>query len=360
MKILVIGDMVVSPDTMADAVKLLPFHSKHVVKLNWNTKTSEEFSQRILNIEKNGPESDPFPPELCQEIEDTDVLLVHFAPILAEIIRKANKLKLIGICRGGTENVDIESATKKGIPVIHVIRNAEEVAEFTIGLILTETRNIARGHEALKKGLWRKDFSNSKTISTIKGKKIGIIGLGHIGKLVAKKLGGFEVSILAYDPYVSEETLSNIGVKVEMVSLEKLFKESDVITIHARLTHSTQNMIDERLISLMKPTAYLINAARAGLLDEKAFCRALTEGRIAGAALDVFWSEPLAPDHILIKCDNVTLTPHLAGRSVDSRSNSPYLLAGAISDFLEKGNLDLVINAELVNTQKIINDLKDF
>jgi D-3-phosphoglycerate dehydrogenase len=359
MKTVVVGDLFVSPDKLEEAAKKLPFKDNSIVKMEWKVKDKEEFQRKILSIEEHGPEAEPFPDVLLYEVQDADLLLVHFAPVPSKVIEAAQKLKLIGCCRGGLENIDIGTASKRGIPVIHVIRNAEAVAEFTVGLILCETRNIARSYEALKKGFWMKDFVNSDFLSTLKGKTVGIVGLGNIGKLVAKEISVFGVSLLGYDPFVSEEGLANMGIKIKMVALEKLFKESDIITLHLRLAPETKTIVNRHLISLMKPTGYLINSARAELIEENALYDALLEKRIMGAALDVFWEEPLPPNHHIIKLDNVTLTSHLAGTTVDAITNSPFLLVETIKDYLD-GNIwsDLVVNAKQINIKAGFEALK--
>ena len=359
MKTVIVGDIFVSPKTLAVAAKNLPFKDNHIVKIEWEVKSKEEFQRKILNIEENGPEAEASSDILLREIRDADILLVHFVPVPRKVIEAAEKLKLIGSCRGGLENIDVKAATEKNIPVIHVIRNAEAVAEFTVGLMLCETRNIARGHEALKKGFWRKDFINSNSLSTLKGKTVGIVGLGNIGKLVAKKISAFEVSLVGYDPFVSEETLANMGIKIKLVNLKELFEKSDIITLHLRLTPETQNIVNKDLISLMKPTGYIVNTARAGLVEEKALYKALVEKKIAGAALDVFWEEPLPSGHPLLKLDNVTLTPHIAGATVDAIPNSPFLLVEAIKNYLNDIRSNLIVNAKQINKENALNTLKN-
>jgi len=343
-KIVVVGDLFVAPERLEKAALRLPYKQKDIIKILWKLKSKEDFQRKILNIERNGPESESFPEQLLHEIKDADILLVHFAPIPKIVIESAKKLKLIGICRGGVENIDMNAANENEIVVIHVVRNAEAVAEFTIGLILCETRNIARSHEALKRGFWRKDFANSKFLSTLKGKAIGIVGLGHIGKLIVKKLESFDVHLLGYDERISEREIKASGIKIEMVDLEYLFRESDIVTLHLRLVPETEGIINKNLISLMKPTSYIINTARAGLIEEKALYDALKKNKIAGAALDVYWEEPLSPKHPIIKLDNVTLTSHLAGTTVDAIPNSPFLLIEAINEYLKKGSSSFVVN----------------
>jgi D-3-phosphoglycerate dehydrogenase len=158
----------------------------------------------------------------------------------------------------------------------------------------------------------------------MRDKTIGLVGFGFIGRLVAQKLLNFGVRILVYDPYVGQDTLLKFGA--EAVSLEELCRQSDFISIHARLGKDTTGLIGREAFSWMKSTAYLINTARAGLVDEASLIAALEERRIGGAALDVFWTEPLPAGHPLLRMDNVTITPHLAGATLDTFRMTPYLL----------------------------------
>ncbi|SFL36721.1 2-hydroxyacid dehydrogenase [Pelosinus propionicus] len=350
MKILVVGDTLVSADYMEDQAKrLLPGIDKEIVKFDWEVTTKEEFQKIIFDLEKNGPEARVLPNPIIKELERAEVFLGHFAPLSEEILDHARNLKLIGTCRGGIEHIDIEAATKKNIPVIHVIRNAEPVAEFTLSLILNESRNITRSHEAIKKGLWLKTFPNSEFTTVLSEKKIGLLGLGAIGKLVAKKMGNLGVQVIAYDPYLTKESLEQEGIQIDFVSIKELFQKADIVSLHTRLTKETQNMVNLELLSLMKPSAYLINTARAGIIDEDAIIKILQEKKIAGAALDVFWQEPIPKDHPLLKLENVTLTSHIAGDTVDAIPKAPKLLVNEMIAFLDHGKSDMVVNYDRIN-----------
>lgn len=344
MKIVVVGDSAVKTETFVNAVKEIEFSDKenNVVAIDWETN-SQKFSERIRNIEENGPNSELPPDELVKEIEDADILLVHWVPLGRKLIESAKKLKIIAVCRGGLDNLDFEAAKEKGIKVFHVIRNSEPVAEFTVGLILSEMRNIARGHEAMRKGSWLKAYSNSENKTIVKGKTVGLVGYGNIGKLVVKKLSGFDVKFLVYDPFVSEEKLQETGLDIKKVSLEELCKTSDIITLHMRLVKETENIMNEKTIGLMKKTAYLINTSRAGLIEENALYNALKNKNIAGAALDVFWEEPLPDNSRFAELDNITFTPHEAGNTIEALANSPYLLAYIINDYFKTGKSDMLL-----------------
>lgn len=348
MKVLVIGDSLVKSETLEKAAYELQFDEPiEVVRLeHLSDKTKEEFQEYILEIETNGPNNIELPENVLEEIKDADILLVHIAPISEKMLSVAKKLKFIGTCRGGLEHIDMEKANEKEIPVMHVIRNAEPVADFTVGLILAETRNIARSHEAIRQGKWLKTFPNDKYKTVLSNLKIGLVGLGHIGKLVAKRLIALNVDIVVHDPYIQgeEATVDEKGHVVKLVSLEDLFEKSDVISLHARLTEENKNMVNNELISKMKPSSYMINTGRAGLIEKKALVNALRNNQIAGAALDVIWEEPINEDDELLELDNLTITSHIAGDTIDAIPLSPYLLRDEINKYLTEGNTDMIVN----------------
>jgi D-3-phosphoglycerate dehydrogenase len=345
MKIVVVGDIIVSCELLAEAVKNLNIEESVVVKeVYWSAVDRKDFQKKALHIETEGPTAEQPPVELYTEIEDADYLLVHFCPVPADLIKKGKKLKLIGTCRGGMEHIDVEAATNENIPVIHVIRNAESTSDFAIGLMFAETRNIARAHAAIKNGNWRKEYVNSGYTTTFKEMVLGVVGLGHIGKLVAEKALGIGMTVIAHDPYVTQEAIDEKGLKVKMVDKEALFMTADIISLHLRITPETENSINKKLIGLMKPTAYLINTSRARVLEKEALVEALQNRKIGGAALDVFWNEPLPEDDVLLTLDNITLTPHNAGNVVDELPKSPRLLIKTINQYLADGKSDMVVN----------------
>ena len=345
MKIVVIGDIVVPCKLLTEAAESLGTPGQNtVVPIVWPSETRQEFQKKAQNIEKNGPTAEKVPEEVYREIADADILLTHFCPVPEDLIAQGKKLKLIGTCRGGMEHVDVAAATKYNIPVIHCIRNAEATSDFAIGLMFAETRNIARAHAALKQGEWRKEYVNGGYTTSMCEMTLGVVGLGHIGKLVAKKAAGVGMKVIAYDPYVKQGSLDEMGLPVHLVGQEELFRTADIVTLHLRLTPETKNSVGEKLIGLMKPTAYLINTSRAGVLDKDAFVRALQNKTIGGAALDVYWEEPIPKDDPLLALDNLTMTPHNAGNVVDALPKSPLLLARTIKAFWETGKSDMVVN----------------
>jgi len=325
-KAVVIGDIHVSTEYFISQVKLLPWKYPVEIKgFDWYPQSKEEFQKVTNGIEKNGPENIPIPDGLMNELRDADAVFTHFCPVNKDMIEQAEKLKLIGTCRGGIEHIS-ELASKKDIPVVNVIRNAEPVADFTLALILAETRNIARGHEEIKAGRWTKQFANTQHIDILRNLTVGVIGFGHIGKLVVQKLVSLGVNVLVHDAYYDQTLLDQNSEQVRHVSFKELLEKSDVVSIHVRMEPDAPPLINAEAIAQMKKTAVLVNTSRAYAVDEKALVNALENNLISGAALDVYWEEPLASDHPLLGLKNVTLTPHIAGDTALAIGHSPKLL----------------------------------
>ncbi|MBS7634109.1 C-terminal binding protein [Candidatus Bathyarchaeota archaeon] len=247
---------------------------------------------------------------------DADGLLNQYAPITRRVIEGLQKAKIIVRYGVGVDNIDVDAATEKGIFVANVIYDVTDVADHALSLILSLVRKIVWADRNVKGNKW--DWKTVQPISRLKDKIVGIIGFGRIGRKVAQRLRGFEVKIVAYDPYVPRETFREYGV--EKIDFEALIKESDIITIHIPLTNETRHMIGEKELKSMKREAIIVNVSRGGIIDEKALCKALEERRIAGAGLDVLEEEPPAKDNPLLRLDNVIITPHMAwysNRSLD-------------------------------------------
>ena len=344
MKIVVIGDIVVSCELLTEAAGKLPGGPHEIKAVEWKSESRQEFQKKALNIEKNGPEAEKVPGEAYEALGDADILLTHFCPVPENLIEAGKNLKLIGTCRGGMEHVDVGAATKRNIPVIHCIRNAEATSDFAVGLMFAEARNIARAHAAIRQGNWRKEYVNSGYTTSMCEMTAGVVGLGHIGKLVAKKCAGIGMKVIAYDPFVSQEMADEAGITVTMTGQEELFSEADIVSLHLRVTPETKNSINKELLGLMKPTAYLINTSRAGVLCKEDLVEALQNKTIGGAALDVFWEEPVPAGDPLLKLDNLTMTPHNAGNVVDALPKSPLLLVKTIIQYWETGKSDMVVN----------------
>jgi D-3-phosphoglycerate dehydrogenase len=339
MKLLAISDHYIPRQYMVDGLASLAEYGINVDVFPWEHKTLEELQAANLKIEQGGPDAVPLPEELYQTVNQYNIIVTQFPPIPRRLIESATKLKLLGILRGGVENVDIEAATKRNVAVFNTPgRNARAVAECAVGLILAEIRNLARGHAFLKQGNWTRDFPNKNDIPELMGRTIGLVGFGAIARLVAKFLDAFGANIIVFDPFFQKG-----NENVEQVDLETLMKRSDIISIHARYVPETHHLIKREHLLMMKPTAILVNSARSGLVDENALIDVLAAKKIMGAALDVFDEEPLKSDSPFLTLDNVTIVPHLAGSTIDAFLNSPRLFAGHLIRCIKgEKNLPLV------------------
>jgi D-3-phosphoglycerate dehydrogenase / 2-oxoglutarate reductase len=275
-------------------------------------------------LEREGPGAAEPPEGLMARIESAEALMTHLCPIPAKLIERAKNLKIILSNRGGLENIDLAAATKRNIPVLHnPAHNANSVTELTIGLMIAETRNIARTHACLANGVWREDYRNAGRVFEISGMTVGIIGFGNIGRRVARKLTVFDCKVLVYDPYVSKDDPELALYGCEMTGLDKLLAASDIVTLHAR---SDALILGGAEIALMKEGAYFINTARPHLLDNAAMASALKSGRVLGAAFDVFTAEPPGKNDPYAGLDNVTMTNHRGGATENCYFDSPAML----------------------------------
>ena len=323
MELLAISDHYIPRLYMTEGLASLAEYGIEVDVFSWEHETLEELQAANLQIEQDGPDAVSLPEELYNTVNQYDIIVTQFPPIPRRLLESAERLKLIGILRSGVENVDIETATKRNIAIFNTPgRNARTVAECTVGLILAEIRNIARGHAALKQENWTRDFPNKSDIPELLGKTVGLVGYGAIARLVAKFLDAFDTNIIVFDPFFQKG-----NENIEQVDLEALMRRSDIVSIHARYVPETHHLIKREHLLMMKPTAVLVNTARSGLVDEKALIDGLAAKKIMGAALDVFDDEPLKSDSPFLKLDNVTIVPHLAGSTADAFRNSPKLFA---------------------------------
>ncbi|HWQ78642.1 MAG TPA: 2-hydroxyacid dehydrogenase [Anaerovoracaceae bacterium] len=290
--------------------------------------------------------------EIIDLIKDADILLTHTGCITRRVIDAAEKLKVIGVGRGGPVNVNVNACTEKGIPVMYAPgRNSGAVAEFTVGLMLAVTRNIASCHHSFytdKK--WRGDmYAHSYIGNELSHSVAGLIGFGAIGSKVAKILRAFGSRVLVYDPYVGEETAKQYDC--EFTDLDTVLKESDIVSLHARYTAETSGMIGAREIEKMKKSAYIINTARGELIDHEALYAALKAGRLAGAALDVFEDEPPLKTSELFKLDNVVACTHLGGASRQAAAIGAAKACEGIYQVITGGKPEFCANKEVLNNK---------
>jgi D-3-phosphoglycerate dehydrogenase len=343
LKIVGVGDPVIPENSMEEIFRQQNRLKGEFQKASWGVSDPGQLQHLRSIYEEKGPGAVPAPRHILEQAADAQILVVHFTPVSEEILSGLPELKIIGVARAGVENIDVEAAAHRGVLVFNVTgRNAEAVSDFTIGLMLAESRNIARSHADLLQGNWRKQFVNTPYSGVLRGKTVGLVGYGQIGRLVARKLRGFGARIVVFDPYAPAETIQQDGC--ETTGINELFRQSDFISLHARLTAETRQLVSAELIAEMKPSAYFINTARAGLVDHSELITALQKKRIGGAALDVYELEPLPQDSPLLQLDNITLTSHLAGVTQDTYRLSMELLYKNLADFLEHGRQDNLVN----------------
>jgi len=303
--------------------------------------TKEEQHHLQQRMEWDGPDAVDAPAELLERVADVEVIALHFAPIGAALFAAAPRLRAVVVARAGVENVDLDAATAAGVAVANVAgRNASGVAELSIGLMLAESRDIARADASVKTGGWRAQFPGP--FVEIGGSTVGLVGFGHVGHHLAARLAGFSVRLLVADPYVDPAVVASYGG--EVVALDEVFRQSDFISVQARVTPETQRFIGATQFALCKPTAYFVNVGRSRLVDYDALLHALTSGQIAGAGLDVYDSEPLPDDSPFRSLDNVTMTTHFGGDTLTTVSRSGGLVAAAVAEFARTGRLSGAVN----------------
>lgn len=264
-----------------------------------------------------------------------------------EIIERATNLKVIGRAGAGLDNVNIEAATERGIVVMNTPGgNTISTAEHSLSMLMALARLIPAADASMKAGKWdKKSFMGVE----LQGKTLGVLGLGRIGQEVARRMLAFEMRVIGFDPYVTEERIRSLGI--EPAGVEQICKEADFITIHSPLNAETRNIINAENIAMMKKTVRIINCARGGIVNEAALIAALQEGRIAGAALDVFEKEPLAEDSPLRKLPNVVLTPHIAASTTEAQEMVAVQVAEQMVDFLKFGTIRNAANAPSVERE---------
>jgi D-3-phosphoglycerate dehydrogenase len=280
--------------------------------------------------------------ELADAIGAADAVLVRSATkITRASLAKADRLKAIGRAGVGIDTIDVDAASERGIPVLTApAGNTISAAELTMALLLAVARKVPAADRSMKAGEWDKKSFNGFELY---GKTLGLVGAGRIGGQVAKRARAFGMSVLVYDPYLGIERARELDV--ELASLEDVIRKSDVISVHVPLTDATAGLIGPAQFAMMKPSALLLNVARGGVVDEAALLTALQEKKLAGAALDVYESEPLPKDSPLRTLPNVVMTPHLGASTAEAQQNVAIEIAEAVRNCLAEGDLSAAVNA---------------
>jgi D-3-phosphoglycerate dehydrogenase len=287
------------------------------------------------------------PEELVNKIKDYDALVIRSGTkVTADVINAAQKLKVIGRAGVGVDNVDVDAATKKGIIVLNAPGgNTISAAEHTIAMMLAVARNIPQSNVALHKGEWnRKKYTGVEFYN----KTLGIVGLGRVGAEVAKRMKAFGMQILAFDPFVTEAKANELGIT--MAPLQEVLKNSDFITVHTPLTSETRNIIDEDEFKIMKPGVRIVNCARGGIINEAALAKAVSEGKVAGAAIDVFTKEPPTGSPLLEQ-EKIITTPHLGASTAEAQINVALAVADQILAISKGGLPTTAINMPAISPE---------
>ncbi len=296
------------------------------------------------------------PAELKSIIKDYDGLIIRSGTkVTADIVEAATKLKVIGRAGVGVENIDIDAASKKGIVVMNTPGgNNVTTAEHTISLMMSLARHIPQAVSSLKAGKWtRQKFTGVELCN----KTLGIIGLGNVGRIVAERAQGLRMKVLGHDPFLTAEGAARLGVS--LVSLDEIYEKSDFITVHTPLTNETRGLINRNAFAKMKKGVRIINCARGGIVDEEDLAQSLRDGKVAGAALDVFVDEPPPPDHPLLKMDQVIATPHLGASTDEAQLNVGIAVAEQVVDFLSGEVIRFAVNVPSVSPE-LLNILRPY
>lgn len=288
--------------------------------------------------------------ELARRLEDADALIVRSGVrVTRQLISGAHRLRVIGRAGVGVDNIDVDAATERGIAVLNApAGNTVSAAELTFALMLALARRLVAADRSIRDGQW----ARSRLAGVeLQGKTLGLVGAGRIGGEVAKRARAFGLHVLACDPYLSAERAEALGV--QRVSLDELLERADIVSLHVPLTASTRGLIGEAQLQRMKRTAFLINTSRGGVVDEPALVRALEQGRIAGAALDVFAEEPLPAESPLRGAPNLLLMPHLGASTREAQESVALEIAGAVRAALVEGDLSRAVNAPAIGGEAL-------
>ena len=336
--VLLCGDPQQPSEYMYEALGHLEDRGVEFERLDWLGDASPaQFRDETMSMEAEGPGSFD-DSDIAARIDGVDALVVHKAPVSRELVESADSLDIVAAARGGTENVDVAACRELGTEVLHAPgRNRDAVADYAVAMLLSSVREIPFNHAALSGGEWDQVFDPERLPPDVRTTEVGVVGFGNIGRGVARRLSGFEPAILAHDPYVDDDDIAERGA--EPVELDELLERADAVTLHVRLSEATECLLGAEEFEQMRSSAFLVNTARGGLVDEDALVDALDASELAGAALDVFREEPLPEDHALVGRDDVVLTPHVAGSTRDAVLGGPRIVAEDLARWLDGDDL---------------------
>ena len=324
---------------MMRALILAPFTSSCLETLRQSIEVTHESWLRSRRL--YGPD------KLASRLneERVGILVIESDFVFEEVLEQVDSLRFVGICRGATNHVDVEAATRRGVVVVNTPgRNAQAVAEHALGLMLALARRIPAAHRYVAEGRWQnpvEPYLNMRGVE-LAGRTLGIVGLGAIGRRLAAICAALGMTVTAYDPYIADA-----APWVALLDLDELLALSDFVSLHVPPTEQTEGLLDSRRIALMKPVAYLINATAPSVLDQDALVDALRERRIAGAAFDVFETHPVAPHNPLLALDNVVLSPHLGGATQETVERHSRMIADDILRFLRGERPQNLVNPDV-------------
>lgn len=330
--IILIGDAMISSAAIHTAIRDQIGDRFNLAQEDWRAPV-EDVVRTNRAVELNGPNDVGVPALLFDRPADVIGIVTHFYPLSARALGSWPDLRFVATLRSGIENIDKVALDRRSIPLLRNLgRNANAVAEFAVAAMLAQLRGLGEGHHLIRTGLWRPSIPLAE-LRELSGLKIGLIGFGAVGSLVARRLSGFDPTLYIHDPLLEPGSIPSGAV---LMPLEELLVRSDIVSVHARSTPENFHLLGAQELDLVRPDTIIINTARAELIDEDALIDRLTDGRIGGAVLDVFSTEPLPSDHVLRTLPNVTLSPHVAGVTVNARTNAPSLIARRIATFLDQ------------------------
>jgi D-3-phosphoglycerate dehydrogenase / 2-oxoglutarate reductase len=346
MKILVAGDSFVTVEVFSRAfTEISKNHDVRFTRMN-----EEEKLDPASDSEKKIKEYLGSPEQLIRELDDSECLVVHGAPVTDAVLGASKALKLVCCARGGPVNIDLSAATRRKIPVVTAPgKNADAVADLAIALMIMLSRNLVQALDHVKKTkvVGADNYEGNQFFGhELGGKIIGLIGYGRVGSKVAARALGFGMNVLVYDPYVAKSKIEAPGIRV--TNFENLLKSSDYVSLHARESKENDNLLGPKEFALMKKSAFFLNTARPSMVDEVALYDSLRDYGIAGAAMDVLKYDPARPTNPLLTLDNVIVTPHIAGATFETTTKGAEIVAKQLQRYLSGLPLETVINSEVL------------